>query len=290
MIVFLSLLAAALFGFGVAFQQRAAANEPDEVLLRAGLLIRLARRPLWLLGLSADVVGFVLQAAALRRGSLVLVQPLLVLSVVFSLGMAAALAHTRISVIDWIGVVAVVAGLTGFLLAASPTDQSDGVTSADRWALLFLVLLGVVGALALTALRVQPPARTVLLALCGGLAEAGMAVVTKAFATRLEHGWWRVLDSWEPYALAAGGILTMLLLQSAYQAGHVMLSVPLIAVVEPIASSLIGVSLFHERIETGFGRGLAVAAGVAICVAGLSRLGRAPLLVPADDERLALKQ
>lgn len=290
MIVALALCAAAFFGFGVAFQQRAAAGQPDESLLRAGLLIRLLHRPLWLLGLLADIVGFVLQAAALRRGSLVLVQPLLVLSVVFSLGMAAGLAETKVSLPDWFGVLAVVMGLTAFLLAASPTNESNGVTSADRWALLFLVLVGVIFALAMSALRVRPPLRTVLLALAAGFAEAGMAVVTKAFATRIELGWWRVFESWEPYALAAGGVLTMLLLQSAYQSGHVMLSVPLIATFEPIASSLIGATLFRERIETSFGRVLAVTVGVAIGVAGITRLSRAPLLVPVDDAPSAVNQ
>ena len=85
MIIALALLSAFVFGSGVVLQQRVAWDVPAEHAARPGLLIRLVRRPLWLLGMGADVIGFGLQAAALHSGSLVVVQPLIATSLVFTL-------------------------------------------------------------------------------------------------------------------------------------------------------------------------------------------------------------
>ena len=61
----LALASAFVFGTGVALQLKAALEVPQEYALRLGLLTRLIRRPLWLLGLLCDIAGFALQAAAL---------------------------------------------------------------------------------------------------------------------------------------------------------------------------------------------------------------------------------
>ena len=48
-------------------------------------LVRLVGQRMWLLGTCALLVGYVLQAAALDRGRLAVIQPLLVVTVVFAL-------------------------------------------------------------------------------------------------------------------------------------------------------------------------------------------------------------
>ena len=54
-----------------------------------GLVSALARQPLWWAGSAADVAGYAAQAAALGLGSLLLVQPLLVTSLLFALPLGA---------------------------------------------------------------------------------------------------------------------------------------------------------------------------------------------------------
>jgi hypothetical protein len=75
--VLLALLASLLFAVAIVLQQREAARGSREEALRAGFLLRLARRPVWLAGIAVDALGFVAQAAALGVGRLVVVQPLL---------------------------------------------------------------------------------------------------------------------------------------------------------------------------------------------------------------------
>lgn len=87
--------AALCYGLASALQQHAAARAPTAESLRIGLLARLVRRPLWLAGGAADLAGFALQFAALSRGALVVVQPILVLSLLFALPIGARLGASR---------------------------------------------------------------------------------------------------------------------------------------------------------------------------------------------------
>ena len=123
MTVVLALLAAGAFGSGVVCQQRSAMEVPAELAARPSLLVRLVRRPLWLLGLLADLAGFALQALALRRGSLVVVQPLITTSLLFTLALSALSYHEPISRAEWRAVILVLAGLCVFLVAAAPTEE-----------------------------------------------------------------------------------------------------------------------------------------------------------------------
>ena len=61
--VALALAAAFFFALGLVLQEKAASEQPDETVA-AGFLVRLARQPVWLLGLAMQGVGFVAQAIA----------------------------------------------------------------------------------------------------------------------------------------------------------------------------------------------------------------------------------
>src|SRR5262249_58279363 len=70
-------------------QQGVAARLPSERAFDPALLVRLARRPVWLAGLAAVIVGFGLQAAALGLGRLVVIGPGLGPRLLFPLALAA---------------------------------------------------------------------------------------------------------------------------------------------------------------------------------------------------------
>jgi hypothetical protein len=57
--------------------QRMGAKSSPASGFAIGLVFRLARRPVWLLGIACMIAGFVFQLAALRFGALALVQPIL---------------------------------------------------------------------------------------------------------------------------------------------------------------------------------------------------------------------
>src|SRR6266498_2729808 len=81
----LALLAALFFAVGLVFQQKSAMEESGDEALKAGFLLTLVRKPVWLVGLLGTGLAYAVQAAALGLGRLVVVQPILVTSVVFAL-------------------------------------------------------------------------------------------------------------------------------------------------------------------------------------------------------------
>ncbi|HLY81482.1 MAG TPA: DMT family transporter [Acidimicrobiales bacterium] len=274
MIVLLALLAAFVFGGGVALQQRAAVEVPEGYAAKPALLARLLRDPIWLAGLAADFGGFVLLAAALHRGSLVVVQPLVTTSLLFTLGLTAAWTRAPISLTEWAAVVLVLAGLAGFLVVASPDEQGAAIVDTDGWLLCAVVVAAVIAVAVVAGLRASGPMRAGLLALGAGTADAFMAVLTKAFSGSFSHGITSVFTSWTPYAVAVMGVIAILLVSTAYQAGYPTVSLPIITVTDPLIGSLIGVTLFAEHVRLNGARGPLVACALLAMVAGLVMLTR----------------
>ena len=130
----LALCGAFLLAVGFVLQQHVAAQEsPSERDVSAVLLIELARRPLWLVGIGSMVGGNVLGAVALGRGSLTLVEPLEAANLFFALPLAAAWQRSRLGVREYAGAAMMVAGLAGFMLAAAPARIRGATVPAADW-------------------------------------------------------------------------------------------------------------------------------------------------------------
>jgi drug/metabolite transporter (DMT)-like permease len=274
MTVLLALLSSALFGAGVALQQRPASEVPEEFAARPGLLVRVARDPAWLLGVVAEIAGFVLQVIALRHGSLVVVQPLLTTSLLFTIALVGAWTRQGVTAQEWAAVVAVVGGLAVFLVVASPSENSSGLADTGDWVVTGLTIGLTIGFLLWYGLRHSDRKRAAALGLAAGLGDAVMAVLTKAFAHVTDDGFVAVVTSWVPYALCAAGLIAMLLTQTAYQAGLPKVSLPIITVADPLVSCGVGVGLFGEALHFGGARGPIVLLSVGMMGAGLIFLSR----------------
>ena len=275
----LALLSAALFGCGVGLQQRPARNVPDVYAGKPGLLARVVRRPLWLSGVLAEIAGFVLQVVALRHGSLVVVQPLITTSLLFTLALAGLWSRQAVSAREWAAVVAVIVGLSVFMVLASPSEQSSGVADSTDWAILGATMAAGVATLMLTGFRLAGRSRAALFGLAAGLGDAVMAVLTKSLAHTLGTGTAHTIHSWAPYALCVAGIGSLLLSQTAYQTGRPTVALPLITVTDPIISSAIGVALFGEALHLNAFRAPVVAASALLMVAGLVALTRSTSVI-----------
>lgn len=279
----LALVSAALYGAGVALQQRPARGASVGDLVRPRLLMLLVRRPMWLLGLLGEIGGFAAQVAALHDGSLVVVQPLITTSLLFTLALSGLWSEQPIRAFEWLAAGAVVVGLGVFMVVARPDQRNDGVASAVGWVATMASAAAVVGVLVVLGIRSHGRARAATLGLAAGLGDATMAVLTKAFAQVAGHGLVAIARSWCPYALAAAGLLAMLLTQSAYQAGRPAVSLPILTIVDPVVSSVIGIGLFGEALQLGGGRGVAVLATLVLMGTGLVVLSRSPLRVSAES-------
>ena len=276
-IVLFSLASAASYGIAAVLQHQAAVREPPELSLRAGLLVSLARRPLWLVGNALDGVGYLFQFLALRRGSLALVEPLLVLSLVFALPVGAWLEHRRASAADVSATAVIAAGLALFLGVARPGIGHPHASDV-AWLLLSAAIGGGCVVMVLGARGGSRRRAAVLFAAGSGTAFGYVAAVTERTGHILDAGVVHTLTTWEPYALLAAGIAALLLTQSAFHAGSLRLSLPTLTVAQPLVAVAIGLGFFGERVDS---RGLAPVfevMGLALVTVGVFVLGRSPLI------------
>lgn len=278
MTVLLALASAAAFGASVALQHREASSAPASEALHLRLLSRLARRPVWIAGIVASGAGFVLQAAALRHGSLVVVQPLLTSALVFALALVALSTRRGLSRREWTAVVAVVCGVSAVLVAVGTKATATVSAGAVAWAASSAVVVLVVAIAARASRTGDPRRRALALGVSAGVANGYVAVLTKAFATDAAHGVSAVLHGWSIWALAAAGIPAVVLVQTVYQAGHLRLSLPVITVLDPLVAVVLGAGLFHERVPFDTARLVTLALAAVVAGFGLWSLAADPRL------------
>jgi drug/metabolite transporter (DMT)-like permease len=277
----LALVAALLLAVGSVAQRRAAALVPDDEAGGLGLLRRLVRSPTWWAGTVGDVGGFVVQAAALGVGSLLLVQPLVVTTLLFALPLEAWTGGRRVTGRDAVWALVLAAALALFLLVGEPTAGADRAPLA-AWAASGSVLAVVLAACLLLAARRRGRVRAAALAVATGTAYGVLAAMTKSVVDLLGGGIVPVLLGWETWALVAAAIAGTYLQQAAFQAGDLATTLPAITVGEPLVAAFLGLTVLGERIVADGPElvliGLLVAAMVlATVVLARSRATAAPV-------------
>jgi len=211
------------------------------------LIGHLVTRPIWLAGLAVAVVGLILHAAALVHGELAIVQPLLISGVLFALPVSVVLEGSRPSTVEWLWALALVGGLTVFLLSAKP---SPAVVPIDADILAWSTVFGsaVVGLVALVGLRWPHGHAAALLGAAAGIGYGLTAALLKQVLTVGQTGIGHLFTDWPLYALAGVGLASVSLTQLAYHSGPLASSMPAITVTDPAASVLIGVIAFKESL------------------------------------------
>ncbi len=272
-----SLAAAAAFALASVLQQQGGVEGDIGSGLSAIVLARLVRRPLWLIGVATLLGGYVAEAVALGTGNVVEVEPLLATSLVFTLPLASAWAHQRMSARDWLATVATTGGIAAFLVVGNPTGGASTASSA-RWILAGASVFVCCAPLVVLGARTHGGPRALLLGVAAGITNGLADVVTKSTVALLGVSVVRVAESWEPWTLGALAILGLLLSQGAYQATHLAASVPAMTIAEPVVGAILGVFLFGEQISQGGPAPVIEAVSAVIIVAGVIALARSPLV------------
>lgn len=278
-IVLLSLLSAASYGMAAVLQHRAAIREGPQQIMRGHLIASLVRRPMWLIGNVLDGVGYLFQFLALRRGSLTLVEPVLVSSLVFALPLAAWLDRRRIAVSEWVPTGAIALGLGIFLRSAQP-GLGHPSAPGEAWVVLTVVIAAVCAALVAGAHGGSGTRSAVLQAAGSGAAFGYVAAVTERTGHLLDGGIVHTLSSWEPYALVFAGTAALMLTQGAYNAGALRLSLPTMTVAQPLVAVAIGLAMFGEGIDTRGPAPYLEVLGVLLVCGGVFAISRSSMIVP----------
>jgi drug/metabolite transporter (DMT)-like permease len=245
----LALVAALLFALGTVLQQRAGLEAPVEGS-SSGLLVQMAKRPVWLLGILADGFGFIAQAAALGFGRLAVVQPLLVASVVFALPLGVRLTGQKVRRIDIGAAFLVTAALVAFLTFANPSGGRADAPLGD-WLIAIGACLAVCVPLVLAGRTGGAPRRAALLGIATGVLFALSAALTKAVVDELDDGIFTIFTTWHLYGLVVIGYGSMTLNQMALNTGALAPAVATSMAFDPITSVVLGVVLLGESLNVG---------------------------------------
>jgi drug/metabolite transporter (DMT)-like permease len=286
MVVIVSVASALCYGVAMVLQHSRAGRTSPSVSLRPALLATLGRDPLWLAGMAANGAGYALRFVALSAGSLVVVQPVVVASLLFAVPVSARWHGQRLRSVEWLGTAGIAAGLALFVVLAG---QPEGRTSAPvaTWLAAGAAVAVLAGGAVALAQRLGPSRRAPLLAVAGGLLLALTAALTRVTAAAFEDGVAHALAGWAPWALVGVGFVAILVVQSAFAAGPLSASLPVLMVLELVASVALGVTVLGEHVAGGAAARIGEAAGLALMVSGIVAGSPAVTRVPDGASKAA---
>jgi drug/metabolite transporter (DMT)-like permease len=266
--VALGLLAALAFAAGTVLQQRGTLRTPAG---DACFLVQILHEPVWLAGGGLQAIGWVLQAAALDRGSLVVVQSITTLSLVFALPLGAWLSEQHIGRTEIVGALAVVAGIVVFLSAGTPTGGTSNPSARAWWTAVVVSAVLVVGT-GVLATKQRGAARAALFGVAAGISFGLQAAVTKVFVGEIGHGVAHLLAIWSTYALIASALAGFVLQQSALKTAALAPAMGANNASTLVWSVVLGFLVFDETMAAGAARRGPAWVGLGLAVLGVITL------------------
>jgi drug/metabolite transporter (DMT)-like permease len=264
----LACLASCLFNAAIAIQALEARKVAQRHGLRLSLLRRLISRPRWLGGTALGVIALPLQTVALLFAPLTVVQPCDAAGLLLLLYLGTRMLGERVGAREVGAVAAIVAGIV-ILTIASPHREVTQVSGAD--VLVPLLAVAAVALLPFAARTVVGP-ESLLVVFGAGAAFALTAFCLKLIADALDRGDWLPLLFVLAVA-AAGALAGTVCEQTALQRRAATQVAPIIFVIEMVVPIGLAVTVVGESWS---GEAAPLALALALVVAGVVALGRAP--------------
>ena len=245
----LALLAAVSFALAATLWQKASVGLTGVSARHPKSFLVLITAWVWLLGLAAQIIGVLLQAAALDRGRVSIIQPLLVTTVIWALPLGYWLTNQTVGRREILGAAIIVVGLAVF---ASFGDPAGGVDNApaSEWAMAVIVIAFACVALMLFANRGSLTARAAVLGTMAGLLYGLSATLMKPVVELLHtDGVSGLAGSWEFWIMAIAGLVGFVIQQLSLATGKLVPSVATVSVTNPVVSVLLGALILQETLD-----------------------------------------
>jgi drug/metabolite transporter (DMT)-like permease len=256
------------YGGGSVLQALAARRTVMAQRLDARFLIRLASQIPYLAGLALDLLGFAFNVVALQSLPLFLVQCMIAGSVGVTAIIAVPVLHVRLG---RKGVVALLVLIVGLILLATSAEPGPArsLTPVQQWLLLASAVI--LGLASTPAFRLSDRRAFLVVSGLAGLAFAGVGVSARSM--QLTDPLWHTIYSPLLWAMAAFGLLGMLLFASALQRGSVTVASGVMFTVEIAVASAVGFALLGDAVPPGVNLAIATV-GVALSLGGAMRLAQ----------------
>jgi drug/metabolite transporter (DMT)-like permease len=244
----LALGAALLFALAATLWQRATLDLSGVSFRHPTSFARLVAQRVWLLGLVAQAAAIVLQGAALDRGRVAIVQPLLVTTIVFAMPLGYLLTGQRITVRQLLGAGVIAVGLALFGLFGDPAKGVDNAP-AEKWIWALLAVGGACAALRLVANRGGSTGKAAAYGAMTGILFGFAATLLKPVVEAMHTEGWDVFAGWQLYVCLAVALVGFLLQQVSLATGRLVASVATVSVLNPVVSVVLGVLVLEERLS-----------------------------------------
>jgi drug/metabolite transporter (DMT)-like permease len=272
-VVVLALLAAGAFALGSVLQQRGTLETEEAGEQDAHFLLHIWHRPVWIAGALSQATGWVLQAAALDRGSLVVVQSVCSLSLVIALPLGVWLTDQVVTERVWLAAASVVVGIILLLSLGSPHSGSS-TASGTAWLSAASLSVVSIAILASQARRRTGGRRALLFGSAAGVCFAFQAAVTKAFVPLVGQGAAAITSSWTTYALIGTALAGFVLQQSALKVGVLAPAIASSNAVTLLGCVVFGITVFGESLSGGGDRLAPAIVGLAMAIVGIAVLAQ----------------
>src|SRR5262245_14807841 len=263
----LALIAAAIFALSTVLQQRGGLKAPPLSVRHPSSFLHLAGERTWLVGMALLIPGWLLQAMALDRGRVAVIQPIFTLTVVFVLPLGYWLTNQKVTWTQGGEAALIVLGLGVFIVLGDPAGGRDDAPNW-QWFVAIAVLAGVSGLLISIAGENNLSLKAGAFGTAAGIGNGLAATLTKPTVELLHtSGVEGVLTDWKVYGLAAGGICGIVFQQIALQTARLAPAVATGAVVNPLVGVTLGIVLLQERLAPPTWHKVVAFSGLALALA-----------------------
>lgn len=246
---------------------------------RPGDLGPLLHQPIYFVGLTVDLLGFVFSVIALQLLPLFLVQAI----VASSVGVTALIVAASGRPLGRPGWIALGSSLAGLVLLALSSESHDGTPVAVGWHWFLLGMALPLAGLGAIGMRVKSSWSAVLLAFTAGLAFTCVAVSARSLD--IPDPAWGILLEPATWAIVVNGVLGTVLFALALQRGKVTVVAAVSFTTNTVLPAAIGLLFLGDEVRSGYA--LVASAGFLIAVSGAIALAQFSGPMPATTPQKA---
>ncbi len=280
----LALAAAAFMAVGNLLQSRGVHLAETKSSSRKDAAVHVLRNRIWLFGSIALVVAMLVQVGSLAFAPLIVVQPIGVAALVFSVVLTSIFRKTRPSRAIIRSILLCVVGVGGFVVVAAIVSTQQPIEDAQLVAVLVtlggvLVATGIVEVLGKG--RPTPPLLWVLL---GGVYSAFVATLGKTVILRVQaimkahempFNSTDILTIASILGIGIAGALSVIFVQRAHLDNPPEVVVAGLTVIDPTIAVVLGIVILREATNAPLWAVVAFFAAGAVAITGVIQLARA---------------
>lgn len=291
----LALLGAVFMSFGAQYQHRGVvkveklSGASGTEGLKAGQLVRLLRRPSWVVGTVMLGLAIVCQLAALSFAPLIVVQPLGAIALVITTLLNARISGQKPTRRSLRAIVECVGGIFLFVSVAALYASEEPVSDTQLITIL-LILAAVAILLTVAWLWQRHRIGALFYIVAAGIMYGFVATLAKVVISRIQTGdfEWLTLTCLASLILAAA--VGAYFVQTAYASGPPDLVIAGLTVIDPIVAILIGLLVLGEAAHAPLWVYIVFGIAGAIAVFGVFELARFHPQIVSDSQEIPIQR